>query len=236
MIKSPRTRSLPFQQRPLFDRVAWNAAVHRGGPFKPSGRGGNWATKTQQTPGGYEVLRRVFGHDRDCYGRWLCFLVKWPVGPHPATASPGDQSHGTGLLHDLEGLADYTVLTAVDFLFSTIRAMAPDCDWSWLRLVSLNLRRRGPRSRPKHQRIIDIKRIFDTGLALLVEADAIAHRRQRAAAFRNGLMLALLASRSLRRGNFAVTTHRQSIDLNPAALRQRPRPARYGLGSCWHSV
>ena len=53
---------------------------------------------------------------------------------------------------------------------------------------------------------MDSKRLFDAGLALMVEAEARKKPVPRAGSFRDGLMLAMLASRPVRRANLAMMT------------------------------
>jgi site-specific recombinase XerD len=192
MTSRPRTHFLRFDLWPAVDQAAWRAIVHDGGPFGPAGPGVSWAASTREA---YV----------QAYGRWLHHLSA--TGQLDPSVAPGTRVTAAsvrGFLEQLQGLADYTILTLIDSLYSVIRAMAPATDWGWLHRVRCHLRQEGPRSRPKHQRVLDSKRIFDAGLALIAEASTIAHPKRRAAVFRDGLMLALLASRPLRRVNFAA--------------------------------
>ena len=193
-MNAPRTRQLPFERWPTQDQLAWNEAVHVGRLFGKSGHGADWSSATRETY-------------MQGYGRWLGFLAKFGrLSGDAAPASRVTPEATQKYLESVEGLADYTVVNLIDELFAVIRAMAPAADWSWLKAVAQNLRRQGPRDHPKHQRVMDSKRIFEAGLALIVAAEARKKPLLRAGACRDGLLLAMLASRPVRRTNLAMMT------------------------------
>jgi site-specific recombinase XerD len=193
-MKPSRTTYLPFERWPVRDQLCWNGAVQAARLFGKQGAGAHWSSASRGT--------YMIG-----YGRYLGFLAatgRLADDVPPAsrvTPSAVQQYHAS-----LEGLADYIVVNLIDELHAVVRAMAPHENWSWLRAVARNLRRQGPRGRPKHQRVMDSKRLFDAGLALMVEAEARGKPVPRAGSFRDGLMLALLASRPVRRANLAMMT------------------------------
>ena len=104
MIKSPRTRSSPFERWPATDQAAWTTAVYSSSPFKPSGRGASWNATTQQSY-------------RGSYGRWLHFLAEsGQLGPALLPHTRVTEEMVRGFFRHLEGLADYTILTMIDSL------------------------------------------------------------------------------------------------------------------------
>ena len=84
--------------------------------------------------------------------------------------------------------------------------MAPDCDWRWLREVSRRLERlvEPPNKRP---RMVSAHQLAELGFSLMERAEA---EPMPALLFRDGLIIAFLASRPLRRRNLAameIDTH-----------------------------
>jgi integrase/recombinase XerD len=112
-----------------------------------------------------------------------------------------------------EGRAEVTVASTLGVFHSALRAMFPDRDWSQLRRLQARLHRRATPSRDKQRRIVPAEQLLQLGLDLMQQAEepvrqhkpgAPAPRPMLAAArdFRDGLMIALLASRPLRCKNF----------------------------------
>jgi integrase len=89
-----------------------------------------------------------------------------------------------------------------------VRAMFPNRDWRWLQGIQRGLRRKSSPSRGKERRIVPANQLRQLGLDLIERAgeilDWLPHTlsdRERAAAardYRDGLIIALLASRPLR--------------------------------------
>ena len=180
---------------PAADREAWAAILRPGDPLLgESGAAAHWAPATQD-------LHRIG------YGRWLGFLAaSGRLDPATAPAARVTPETVRDYLASLAGLADYTVIGRLAYLLQVVAAMAPERDWRWLRQVVARLHRRSPRGRDKHPRLRASAELFQAGLALMAAAEQSAARDPLAPAvlYRNGLILALLAARPLRRRNLAM--------------------------------
>ena len=96
-----------------------------------------------------------------------------------------------------------TVYNYTRHLCDAMRAMAPEWDWKWLRNIAANLHYGlipASWSRP----VIPTERLHSLGFDLMALADngAGLAEVQQSITYRDGLMIALLASRPLRRRNF----------------------------------
>jgi integrase len=90
--------------------------------------------------------------------------------------------------------------------------IAPARDLHWLREIENDLHfTMTPRS--KYSRLVMAEVLVDAGLALMAEADTAVHltKLRRARQYRNGLMIALLASCPIRLKNFAALTIGRSL-------------------------
>jgi integrase/recombinase XerD len=81
--------------------------------------------------------------------------------------------------------------------------MEPGRDWSWIYRMARMIRARHKPARPKRHRLVDITRLLDLGIDLMTGADNETTGLRRFKAYRDGLMIALLASRQLRLRNLA---------------------------------
>ena len=104
-------------------------------------------------------------------------------------------------------VSSVTVYGSIYKLRRATEIVAPDHDVSWLRELEKDLDVvKQPRS--KMHRLVLAETLVEAGLALMTEAEAAEHRTtfQRATAYRNGLMIALLACCPIRLKNFAALT------------------------------
>ena len=83
--------------------------------------------------------------------------------------------------------------------------MDPRADWSWLRRLQGRVRAAHVPARDKRARLVGADELFALGCRMLGEAGESdsGTPRQRALRYRDGLVVALLAARPLRRGNLA---------------------------------
>jgi hypothetical protein len=84
--------------------------------------------------------------------------------------------------------------------------MVPKEDWTWLRRIETLLRRTVVPARPKGARLVPSRDLLRFGLELMTKADGASGGTplQRAVQHRDGLIVALLSARSLRRRNFTA--------------------------------
>jgi site-specific recombinase XerD len=94
-----------------------------------------------------------------------------------------------------------SVAAELQHLLLALGVLAPHADWAWLRAWQYAYQKRA-RPRDKRSKIVDPRRLVELGRALMDSAEGLAHPSARARQFRDGLAIALLASRPLRRRSF----------------------------------
>ena len=191
----PRPRkSLPLSEWPEPDRLAWLAALDPGRDvFEDAGPAARWAAATRAGV-------------RHGYGRWLGFLAAHE--PDALALDPGARADvarvGRFLAHLSETVGPASRHVTAQHLRDALAAMAPGHDRAALgRLVARLGRDRRPRD--KRPRLVATGRLLALGQALMDGVPAgVALRAGDLLAYRDGLMVALLAARPLRRRNFAA--------------------------------
>lgn len=183
----PRRIGLSVSEWPVRDREAWSRAVEPASFFDEDAVAARWRPKTRQ--------QAVYAH-----GRWLAYLRdKDPelLDLPPVTRDTPERVH-----HYVETLAlrltAMSVAAELQHLSLAFRALSPTCDWSWLRKWQYAFQKQA-RPREKRHKIIDPRRLVALGLKLMDGADCEACPAERARRYRDGLLIALLASRPLRR-------------------------------------
>ncbi len=103
-------------------------------------------------------------------------------------------------------LAPYTVLFRVQELYDALRVIAPEWNRDWLSELCRSLRAQVCPARDKFSRLRPIGELTALGERLMEEAETTSERSaiRRAVAYRDGLMIALLAYRPVRRKNLAM--------------------------------
>jgi integrase/recombinase XerD len=213
---------LPIEDWPAIDRVRWIAGVERKGLFDPAGVGANWSDGTRRkTAGGY--------------GYWLSWLER--RGVRDPNESPADRVSrecvGAYVAELRVSHAPYTVLCRVQELYDALRVMAPEADWDWLVQIYRTLRAHVRPARDKVSRLRPIDEIAAFGERLMEEAEVASawSPRRRAVAYRDGLMIALLAYRPVRLKNLAMMRlGRQHESAYFGAGRSSPGGSPYGRG------
>ncbi len=190
-------RCLKVDAWPEADCVAWLGLFRQGDLLD-----GDQGTAVRWSDATIHKYRRG-------YGRWLDFLSQ--TGRLDADGSPGDRVTRATVKAYLEHLqqscAPYTVYTRLAELCSTIRAMEPDGDCSWLQGA---VGRLGHTAR-QHAGVKDTVssvRLFDWSLAeLSALASGVTGTGSsigEVARYRNILMIGLLSARPIRLRNLAM--------------------------------
>jgi integrase/recombinase XerD len=213
-------RIMPMENWPEPDRAAWEAALAPGDGFDGAGLAARWADTTRHAI--------VIG-----YGRWIGFLhqhdpAALDLKPHARVTSVRVQAFIDVLRQRVRsgGLASY-----IGNLYDAARAMAPDHDWTWLRRRKRRLEHAIVR-KPKHPRMVAVERIIEHALALMDRArlEAPLGNINGPVQYRDGMILAVLATRPIRRRNLAglrlgTTLHRRDggylISLEGAETKNR---------------
>ncbi|MEQ9640310.1 MAG: tyrosine-type recombinase/integrase [Alphaproteobacteria bacterium] len=183
---------LPVDHWPEPDRQAWLAALADGGPLDNIGAAANWSAATRLKNG-------------EGYGRWLAFLAAEDpdaLAEHP-TARVTTERLDT-YLASIGHKALYTRFNAVDELWAMLRLFDPKADYTVLRKVWYRLKHRAEQGTSrKNGRIVASTRLLEAGLGHFEAAANRAFPVAAAVQARDGLMVALLALRPLRRRNLA---------------------------------
>ncbi len=200
--KRARHPALPLEQWPAADQEAWSAAIRPKKFLKPAGKGAEWRPASRRSAIG-------------AYGRWLAWASA--QGADLAGEAPPRRMTAERLelyaLFLLEGRSTVTAASTFGVLCMAVIAMFPDEDWGWLRAMQKQLHRQAKPSRVK--RLAPAHKLFQLGVDLLDGAAAtldrardaemtpqVIHRAARDS--RDGLIIALLASRPLRIKNLTA--------------------------------
>jgi hypothetical protein len=196
-----------FDEWPLLHRQAWEAAFASGGLFDAPGRATRWRPASAKKT-------------RLGYGAWL----RWCLGQNDAdvvrieASRPEDLVTREAVLAYVEHLSrtnsSMTVFNRIQELYDAITVMAPGRDWSWLNMAQRNLRSRATPSKNKLSRLQTAEKLDELGFSLMAEAETAPYWNyhdgtgmtllEGALAFRDGLMIALLARRFFRIKNFST--------------------------------
>ena len=193
----PERRCLPLDEWPLSDQAAWRMAVDPGNVLDGPGRAAGWSPKT---------LRTVIA----AYGRWLAFLILhgW-LDPNCPPAARLNEDWLRAYIDTLRAqVQSITLRNRIRDLAEALRVMDPAVDLRQLRHAARCLRAQAVPSRPKGARTVELDRLAELGCEIMAEAEtaSVRNARWRATRYRMGLMIALLAYRPLRRGNFVALT------------------------------
>jgi integrase len=188
--------SLKLLDWPEADRKLWEQLTRTGSVLDDVGAGANWATET----------RRVTARD---YGYWLTFVLAVDGLVHEPPAKRVTRDRVVAFCERMQDSAARTKASRIARLHALMRGAEPAVDWRWLaeirRALERAARRQGP-VRHKQGRILPSGRLLEGGLSLARDAhlDTDLTVERRAARFRDGLIIALLAARPLRIKNFAT--------------------------------
>lgn len=141
------------------------------------------------------------------YGRWLGFLrsenlLDTTINPEDRIRPELVQRYVTSLRGRV---TSFTVWSYLDGLFSVMSALAPERDRSWLRKMVNRLQRDARPSRKVEHRVLPARRLFETGIRRMREAERRPPRLalDRSSWYRDGLQIAFLIARPVRRRNLA---------------------------------
>ena len=184
----------PVAEWPEADRQLWVDGLRERGLFDASTAGTNWS----------EQSRRKIAQG---YGRWLHWLTAtgrlesdWPPGRRVTK-----ERVASYIRHLRETLAPYTVMSRIQDLHNALRLLAPEQDFAWLAELWGTLRSRAVAVRDKRSRLRPADNLAVLGFQLMRQAETALgwSPRRRAVAYRDGLMMALLAYRPVRLKNLA---------------------------------
>ena len=172
-------------------------AVDPGNVLDGPGRAAGWSPKT---------LRTVIA----AYGRWLAFLILhgW-LDPNCPPTTRLNEDWLRAYIDTLSAqVQSITLRNRIRDLAEALRVMDPAANLRLLRRAARSLRAQAVPSRPKGARTVELDRLAELGCEIMAEAETTSVRNAilSATRYRMGLMIALLAYRPLRRGNFVALT------------------------------
>lgn len=195
---------LPYADWPEQDKAAWNTAIAEGDVLDGSGPASHWRQTTRRT-------------NIHHYGRWLSFLVR--SGIDIGKSAPADritQDTVRAYVAELQSrIAPRTAVSSMVGLKVMIKAMAPGRSWQWLAEVCNRLNVQSYPIKDKRSKMRSTTEIVDRALVELeMLLQTSLSRRIERVGFRDALMVALIATRPLRLGNFT------SLDIGGRFARQ----------------
>jgi len=189
----PRRIGLTIDEWPQADRAAWNRAFEGTGYFDEQAVASHWRPKTRQQA-------------QYAYGRWLAHVQAQHL---QAMREPPERRATTERMRCYvdelvkRKLTPMSIAAELQHLMLAFTALAPNAHWRWLRAWQYAFQKRA-RPRDKRSKMIDPRRLIELGRALMDSAEQHARASERARQFRDGLVIALLAHRPLRRRSFAA--------------------------------
>lgn len=183
----------PVLRWPQHDTNAWHSARRAGDFLSDDGAAAGWRDAT---------VRAAIGE----YGRFLAFQHE--QGLLDARRGPAERMTVEALRAYVDVLqarcSSKTVASYIGILGMMIQAMAPGTDWRWLWDVQTKLQRKSKPSRNKRSKLVPSRELVRLGQDLMAQAESVTGppAMRAALAFRDGLMIALLALRPLRQLNF----------------------------------
>jgi len=196
--------TLRLEEWPIEDRAKWQDATQAADLFDHPGSASHLGSRT---------LKGLI----DCYGRWLGFLRS--IDPHLLELPVAERVTPARLEDFCRVLAETNSARGGAAVLHKMRHvllhLAPGADWDWLHAIAKRLKNSStPRSKMANLRMSD--ELYQLGFDLMDQADAAVAkgtriREREALAYRDGLMIALLAADPIRRSNFAGLTVQCSL-------------------------
>ena len=181
-----------FPAWPALDQAAWSWGCT---PLEP------FAAPFAVPRPGAKMRQGTLDKIRKGYGRWLCFLAAHSTldadqPPLARVTRPRLRAYFQALRQ--AGNADYTVIGRFDELRRAMRIIAPGVDVSWIdKLDGVSIAALLPKTR-RAMLVPDSFVLFAWALAMMDQASSNVMVRRRLTDYRDGLLLAMLASRGRR--------------------------------------
>ena len=204
---TPARVTLPFADWPEEDRNAWMQAFEPRGVF-------------DEAPSSHhlsEVSRKQYMQG---YGRWLRYLsLADPAMLSIPLADRPTPSRVKAWFDDFAHLSALSQWNEVNSLRAALLVVCPDRDFPWLGTIANKLRRNRPPGKPAAGKARDVRWLYKCGLAYMDQVSEEPEYRplMGSSAYRDGLMIALLAACPLRLRSLAaltVTRHLRPIEDN----------------------
>ena len=198
--------SMPFDEWPAEDREQWSRAFRSTGLFDDPGVVTGWRPKT--------VAQARYG-----YSRWLQYLRDSDLSILDSRPVDRVTPHRIRdfVANEASRMSAVSVGALLGHLVLALRVIVPDVDWQWLTQIQ---RRQlmNAKARDKRPLMVRADELVELGHRLMADAtsDGVVHDLL---AYRDGLMIALLAFRPLRRKNLAEMRLNKHVTLAHAQIR-----------------
>lgn len=188
---------LPYDDWPTEDRQSWESAFRRGDFLDESGAGAHLALATR-------------ANLKAAYSRLLGFFVaQFPERlDRPAAMRIERETIATYVEHLRQSRGDTSIAIELHHLRLALRLVCPTADWEWILTITKRIAGRAKRKPQKHH-LVTSERLYALGVELMdlaVEDARAAGSISKASAFayRDGLIIALIAILPLRRRTLAA--------------------------------
>jgi integrase/recombinase XerD len=199
--KTAKVALLRIERWPAKDREQWLASLSASDPFA------DVADRSHLRPISNAKVEKG-------YGRWLSFLAR--SRPELLAEEAGTRitpETVSAYVAELRacGNGDQTVMNRLQELHTMATTIVPAGAFGFIRKIEAKLRTVAKPIRSKRDKIIPSDELFSLGCSLMESATALATPRLQALQFRDGLIIAFLALRPLRRKNLTELTLGQSL-------------------------
>ena len=190
-------RAMPVSEWPQADQAGWLLANQPEDPLDDRiGYAKRWRPATRK------MTQQGYGHWLD----WLARSGQLSLSSDPAERTTPDRLRAYREAMEVDGLAPHTVAGRIQRVGNALLAIAPEEDWAWLLRGAYRLHSKATPTRDKRvgmQPAGDVEKLgFDMMHA--AEHDRFRAKVERAVLFRDGLLLATLVARPLRRANITA--------------------------------
>lgn len=213
--------SLKFADWPDADQHMWRGLIARGHVLDEAGPGSHWRSAT----------RKILVRD---WGFFLAFLIDEDVDLDQQ--GPIDRVTPLRVRRYIASLSQFAPSTqagAIRSLDVIFRRAAPMRDWRWLGCLRrpLDAADRRNQGKRRQHRVVASNVLLDLGVRLMESAGDIRSVEE-AVRFRDGLLIALLASRPVRLANLSYLTlsrHLKRIECGGYLLRYPAEEVKTGI-------
>jgi integrase/recombinase XerD len=195
--KAPERTCMKHTHWPDRDRHLWSTALSPTDPFTDDG-----GTRAAHRPLSNRNVERG-------YGRWLTFLSR--RGQLTTANEPADRINPQSVreyVGELDGLDNKasTILARLEELTEMAKVLGPRRNWKFIARIVSKVRARSDPTSSKHSRLVGTDELLTLGLQLMEQASTEPTPLRAGIAFRDGLIIALLSLRTLRRRNLSELT------------------------------
>lgn len=220
----------PLEDWPQMDRKLWQSALQANDLLEEGG------CRAEHSRYSNRAVQKS-------YGRWLTWLDSKNL--LDTNVAPGERitpDRVRAYASDLEVQnASGTVIARLIELKVVADIVYPGKDWSFIYRIASSIRARHKPARPKRPRLVPIETLFGLGLDLMAGAGTEATSLCRFKTYRDGLLIAALASRPLRLKNLtSLILGRTLVQRGdgwwiqiPAAETKTKIPSRNPGPTCW---